>query len=148
MHTDSVGNTFLHSMDQRISATIDDFRFGILGGAKMTKDPLVNVIGSISNSPGAVLQAGIGNRQQIDNPGGIEAARIALAEFLRSREVQALDPAEKQTIEDVTEVISTELAKATPDKSKVGRWGKRLLEVAERLGVATAANAISHSIFG
>jgi hypothetical protein len=148
MQIDSIGNTFLNSMDQRIAATVDDFRFGVLGGAKMTKDPLVSVIGSISNSPGAVLQSGVGNVQQISAPGGVAAARAALEEFLQSKEVQALGPEEKQTVEDVTEVITTELAKPTPDASKLKRWGKRLIEIAERLGVAAAANAISHATFG
>jgi len=145
--TDAVGNEYLNAMDQRITATIDDFRFEIVGGTKLTKDPIVSVVGSISNSPGAVLQSGIGNAQQATMGGG-DALRSALEELLDSKEVQALTTQDKQSVEDVVEVITVELDKPNPDPSKLRRWGKRLLDITERLGVAIAASGIGHALFG
>jgi hypothetical protein len=54
--TDALGNDFLQTVDKRITAIVDDLRYGIAGGARLSKDPLVSVISNITNSPGAVVQ--------------------------------------------------------------------------------------------
>ena len=146
--TDEVGNRFLNSMDQRITATMDDFRFGISGGTRLSKDPVVSVITSISNSPGAVAQSGMGNVQHALTSAGGNAVRAAVVGFLNSQEVRNLSPDERQSIADVADVLTGELDKPSPDPSKLQRWGKRLSELAERLGVAVAANGITHALFG
>jgi len=67
---------------------------------------------------------------------------------LNSQGVRNLSPDDKQSITDVAEVLTAELDKPSPDPSKLQRWGKRLLDVAERLGIAIAAGGINHSLFG
>lgn len=142
------GNDFLNETDKSIAAIIDDFRHGISEGKKLTKDPVVSVVSSITNSPGAVMQSGVGNIQTVLSAGNAAAIRQKLTEFVTSKEVQALPPEEKQGIADVAEVIDTELGKPTPDASKLTRWGKRLIELAEKLGIAVAASGVSHALFG
>ncbi len=104
----------------------------------MAKDPLVGVISTITNSPGAVLQSGIGNVQKALTTHGGGEVRAALEQFISSNDVQNLGTDDKQSIIDVAEIVRTELDQQTPDAGKVARWGKRLLELAERLGVASA----------
>jgi hypothetical protein len=149
INVDYTGNTFLNSMDQRITATVDDFGFGILGGSKMTKDPLVSVVGSISNSPGAVLQSGFGSVQQVSvTVAKADAIRAAVSEFVASEDVRKLPPDDQQSIKDVAEVITGELDKPAPEVPKLQRWAKRLSDIAEKLGVAVAAGAIRDLLLG
>jgi hypothetical protein len=148
MTTDILGNDFLSSMDKRINAIVDDLRHGIARGARLTKDPLVNVISKITNSPGAVLQSGVGNVQHARATVTSGDVRSALAQFLKSKEVQGLAPEDKQNVADVADVLGTELNKQEPDAGKIGRWGKRLIDVAERLGIGVAASGLSHVLFG
>ena len=134
--------------DKPISAGLDDFRHGILEGIRLTKDPIVSVISTVNNSPGAVVQAGLGNVQKILSVDGRTDVRSALTSFLKSKEVQALAPDDRQGLEDLADVLTVELEKPSPDTSKLARWGKRLLEVAEKLGVAVAASGLGHLLFG
>jgi hypothetical protein len=145
---DPLGNDFLFATDKGISACLDDFRHGILDGARMTKDPVVSVISTVNNSPGAVVQTGLGNIQKILSSEGRTDVRSALTSFLGSKEVQALAPDDRQGLQDLADVLTVELEKASPDTSKLARWGKRLLEVAEKLGVAVAASGLGHLLFG
>jgi hypothetical protein len=142
-----LGNDFLNATDKRMSAVVDDLRHGMLGGTKLTKDPLVSVISTISNSPGAIAQTGIGNVQTAT---AVQTNRIRdeLQKFTASPGIQRLEPEAKQSILDVADVLGGELAKPTPDASKLARWGKRLLDIAERLGIAVAASGLSHALFG
>ena len=127
--TDAVGNAYLNEVDQRITAIVDDFHHGFLGGDRLTKDPLVSVVTSVTGSPGAVVQSGLGNVQKALTAAGTNDARAALAQFIQSREVQSLRPEDKQTIADIAEVVKVRLDKAGPDASKLARWGRRLLDV-------------------
>jgi hypothetical protein len=56
-----VSNWFLQDADKRILSVVDDLRHGIVGGQRLGKDPVISVISTVTNSPGAVLQSGIGN---------------------------------------------------------------------------------------
>jgi hypothetical protein len=135
-----VGNSFLNSMDRCIAAAVDDFRFGMSGGARLTKDPVVSVITSISNSPGAVAQGGLGNVQHALTSVGNSSARAAIEAFLASVQVRNLSPDDRQSVTDVAKDLSAELEKPSPDPSGLQRCGKRLLELAEKVGVAVAAS--------
>ena len=144
--TSSQGNEFLHSMDKLIVAVLDDYRHGMLGGKRLTKDPLVNFVASITDSPGAVLQAGSGNVQHAVTTA--TDLRAALREFVGSKEVQALPQNEKESVIDVADVLNEELKKPGPDSSKVARWGKRLIGIAQEVGVAVAAAGLAKGLFG
>jgi hypothetical protein len=114
----------------------------------LTKDPLVSVISTITNSPGAVLQSGIGNVQRALTTRGGSEVRAALEQFVSSSEVQNLGTDDKQRIIDVAEVVRAELDQQTPDAPKLARWGKVLLGLAEQLGVSVAASGVAHALFG
>jgi hypothetical protein len=134
--TDGLSNDFLHTMDKRITAIVDDLRHGIAGGARLSKDPLVSVISNITNSPGAVVQGGVGNVQRVVTSGASNDIRSALTQFMASAEV--LSAENRQSLADVAEVIEGELQNPKPDAAKLARWGKRLIDLAERLGIAVA----------
>jgi hypothetical protein len=142
-----LGNDYLNATDKRITAVVDDLRHGIFGGTKLTKDPLVSVISTITDSPGAIAQTGIGNVQAAT---AVQTNRIRdeLQKFTASPDVQRLEPEAKQSILDVADVLVGELEKPTPDASKLARWGKRLLDLAAQLGIALAASGLSHALFG
>ena len=114
----------------------------------MSKDPVVSVISTITNSPGAVLQSGIGNVQKALTTGRGGEVRAALEQFITSSEVQNLGPDDKQSILDLADVVRAELERQTPDASKIARWARRLLELASQLGVAVAASGLGHALFG
>jgi hypothetical protein len=62
--------------------------------------------------------------------------------------VNNLPPDDRQSVTDVADVLTGELNKEHPDPSKLQRWGRRLLELAEKLGIAAAVSGISHALFG
>jgi hypothetical protein len=137
-----------NGLDRHIVAVLDDFRHGILGGNRLTKDPLVNFVASISDSPGAVLQTGVGIVQHALTVVGANELRTALREFIASEEVQALPRDKKESVEDVADVLGDELTKQHPNAAKVTRWGKRLLGIAQEVGVAVAAGGVTKLLFG
>jgi hypothetical protein len=141
---------FLGATNKLITGTIDDFQNGFAGGNRLAKDPLVSVISQITNSPGAVLQSGVGNNVQTATTSAFAPnnVRSALLQFLNSQDVQGLAPDDKQSVADVAEVLGSELDKSQPDTSKITRWGRRLVEMAERLGIGVAASGLSHALFG
>jgi hypothetical protein len=145
--SNQIKSDFLTATDARIAGMVDDLSHGIAGGTRLNKDPLVSVISQITNSPGAVSQSGIGNIQHA-RASANSHIRSALAQFMQSKEVQTLSLDNKQSIADVAEVLVIELDKAEPDSSKIGRWGKRLVDIAERLGIGVAASGLSHVLFG
>ena len=144
-----LGNDYLNETEKAIRARIDDFRHGILDGARLKKDdPSVSMISSVTNSPGAIVQTGLGNVQNVLLESKKDEIRTALSNFMGSREVQSLASDDRQGLADVTEVILTELERPSPDKSKLTRWGKHLLDFASQLGIAVAASGLSHILFG
>jgi hypothetical protein len=146
---ETVGNLYVSAVDDKFTGVMDDLRHGIVGGMRLAKDPFVSVVTSVTNSPGAVVQGGVANVQaNVSASGGADALRAALNEFLASQDVQRLSQADKQTLTDVTEVLTLELSTTNPDRTKLARWGKRLLEIAEKLGVSIAAAGIGHVLFG
>jgi hypothetical protein len=74
--------------------------------------------------------------------------RAALEQFITSNEVRNLGSNERQSILDVAEVVRAELDQQTPDAPKILRWGKRLLELAQQVGVAVAAKGLEQALFG
>jgi hypothetical protein len=144
----ATGNTFLGETDKIIFGLIDDFSHGILEGIRLSKNPEVNFISTITNSPGAVMQAGVGNVQKALSVGGASSIHAAITDFLQSVEVQKLSAEDRQGILDIAEVISAEVDKTTPDAPKLARWGTRLIDLSEKLGISVAAAGITKALFG
>jgi hypothetical protein len=105
------------------------------------------VCDQITNSPGAVLQSGVGNVQTATaSTFAPSDVRSALLQFLNSQDVQGLANEDKQSVADVAEVLGNELDKPQPDASKIARWGRRLVEIAERLGIGVAVSVLSRAL--
>ena len=54
-------NKAREKLNERKIQLIDDFRHGMMGSGRLKKDPLVNVINTQTNGPGATQQVGIGD---------------------------------------------------------------------------------------
>jgi len=139
---------FLQRTDEAIAGIVDDFRHGISEGVRMKQDPLVNIVTSVTDSPGAVVQGGIGNLQRNISAGASANIRKAIIGFVNSPEVQGLPPEIKQNVIDVADVLTEELEKPAPDASRIARWGRKLLAIAEDLGIQVASSGISEALFG
>ena len=100
---------------------VDGFSHGMLGDAKLTKDPAIQVISSITNSPGATQQSGVGSLQQQVNQEQVNPLIAKIEELVRSPEFQALDSPKKDALRDVAEVLTNELQRPQPEPGKVRR---------------------------
>ena len=122
---------------------MDDFRHGISGSEKLKKDPLVSLVANQTNSPGAIQQIGSGTFSQsamVQNNGPlIQAINAAL----NSPEFKALPEDERDAISDIADALKIEAAKATPDEGKLRRWGKRMVEMTEKVGMQVASSTIA-----
>jgi hypothetical protein len=64
-HTRSgVGGEFDHRMATACESILDDFAHGLIGGIRLSNDPFVNIVSTITNSPGATQQSGFGHLNQ------------------------------------------------------------------------------------
>lgn len=126
-------------IDKRKRLT-DDFQHGMRGSKRLKKDPLVNVINTQTNSPGAIQQVGIGdnfsqnaftkNHQELIN---------AIDRALASPEFASLSTAQQEAFADTAIVVKEEAAKAEPDVGKLKRWGVRLEGLAQEFGMSVAS---------
>jgi hypothetical protein len=139
----------LHDKRNRLT---DDFQHGIRGSERLKKDPLVSVINTQSNSPGAIQQVGIGdnfsqnayakNHQELIN---------VIDRAMASQEFVTLTPQQQEAFADTATVVKEEAAKAQPDVGRLKRWGTRLGGLAKDLGMNVAATEIFEllkSMFG
>jgi hypothetical protein len=86
------------------------------------------------HSPGAVVPRGVGNVQHAVAAASTNDIKTALAQFMNSLEVQQRSPENKESVIDVADVIASELDKPQPDPGKIGRWGKRLIDISRACG--------------
>lgn len=132
----------LVAMKERRDQLLDDFQHGILGDAKLKRDPVVSIVANQTGSPGAVQQVGVGDFSQkafVQNQQPlIEAVNKALA----STEYQKLEPDQKDAFKDVADTLLEEAQKDKPDPGKLKRWGHRLAELGTQLGLHAAATEI------
>ena len=137
-----MGDKLQNRMVEFGEATVDDFLNGIIGGTRLRKDPLVNIVSTISNSPGAVQQSGIGHLTQSVNQQQFDQLLEAIEALRSSAAVASLPPAQQEAIADVAEAVQAEAIKPKPDRSRIVRWGKRLLGLATEFGIHTAAHTL------
>ena len=147
----NLSNTIMSEFQSRTDATIaslvDDTRHGMFLGSRFQRDPILSVITSVSNSPGAIVQAGQGNIQQNVSTRA-EEIRTGFRALASSAEVQALPGYQRQGLLDVADVIEAEIEKSSPDVGKLVRWGERLKEIAEQVGVGVVVKSILRMVFG
>lgn len=134
-----------NDLSRMVAAAADDFEHGIVGERRLAQDPVINIVNTISNSPNAVVQNAIGekNRQSAE-----QAALLkAILELLSSREFKDLPEHHQVALKDVAEVLQAEITKPDADESKVARWGRRLIEMANNVGLQVAAAGIASVLF-
>src|SRR5689334_9967573 len=97
------------------------------GASRLKKDPLVNVVSTIANSPGAVQQTALGEHNQQSVQQQTSSLLQAIDDLLASDEFKQLDESNRIAIQDTTDVLRDEIAKPSSDPSKIKRWAGRLL---------------------
>jgi hypothetical protein len=82
------------ALHDKVQHAVDDFRHGMVGEEKLKQDPLVNIVNTVTNSPGTVLQNAVGaNNQQSAQQQSLLGALDGLVtseEFNRLREEDRL----------------------------------------------------------
>ena len=132
-----------HGLFDRRNRLTDDFQHGMLGSQRLKRDPLVSVINTQSNSPGAIQQVGIGdNFSQSAFTNTHHQLLQAIDRALNSQEFNSLNPEQRAAFSDTAAVVKEEAAKAEPDVGKLMRWGTRLGWLAKELGMGVAAGEI------
>jgi hypothetical protein len=138
-------NRMLTAMQEKRDLLLDNFKHGMMGDHRLKKDPLVNVINTQTNSPGAIQQMGIGDNfsQTAFNKNHHELVS-AIDRALVSLEFSQLGQGQKDAFSDTAVIVKEEAAKAQPDVGKLKRWGMRLVDVSKDLGMKVAASEIVH----
>jgi len=151
-----VGGEIINKMEVSLreckDIILDNFKHGMTGNERLKKDPLLNVINNQSNSPGAILQVGIGdNFSQSAFTQNHHELVNAIDRALASAEFSQLNQEQKDAFSDTAVVVKEEAAKPTPDVGKLKRWGTRLVDLSKDIGMKVAAGEIVHllnSMFG
>lgn len=144
----AVRDSFAAAARSIVDDALNDYRHGILNGKPLRRaDPIGSIIGSNTsmNSPGSVQQAGTGTGNLVRR--NSNELVTELRELVESSAVQKLSANDCEAIVDLVEVIETEARASSPDESKIRRWGKRLLDICERFGVAVDAG-LTGKFFG
>jgi sigma-70-like protein len=139
------------AIEERKTRLLDDFAHGMMGSNRMKKDPVISVVNTQTNSPGAIQQTGFGNFSQAAFTQQHQPLVAAIDRAIRSPEFAALQPAQKDAFRDIADTLKDEAAKQTPDAGKLKRWGSRLVELGRELGLRVATSEITtvlQNIFG
>jgi hypothetical protein len=128
----------LENKHQRLT---DDFAHGIQGSERLKKVPLVNVVNN--NSPGTIQQVGIGNFSQSAFLQNNTELVNAIEQALASEEFKALDADTQATLQDTAEVLKGEASKINPDPGKLKRWGGRLVQMCNDVGIKVGGHTLA-----
>lgn len=123
-------------------ALLDDYRNGMLGGQRMIKEPVISVINNITNSPGAILQGGVGKLSQQINQTDVHSFVEAIKQFEDSTEVNALAEADRTALLDVVDTLRDQVQKEPRDPDRIRRWLDRFVGIATNFGVQVAAGSV------
>ncbi|MGJ5093458.1 hypothetical protein ACQR18_15390 [Bradyrhizobium oligotrophicum] len=122
-----------------------DFSHGMQGSERLRKDPVVSVINSQTNSPGAIQQIGIGdNFSQTAFTQNHNELVAAIDRALISQEFNQLSPEQKDAFCDTAAVVKEEAVKTEPDVGKLKRWGRRLVDLGKDMGMKVATAELVH----
>jgi hypothetical protein len=119
--------------------TVDDYKHGMIGEARLKRDPIVSVMNNMNNSPGAVQQTAVGddNRQSVQQ--NANALLSAIDSLLSSDDFKSLESENKLAVTDLADTLRDEIRKPTPDAPKVRRWVERLGSLAAQAGMNVAS---------
>lgn len=129
-------------LQEKKDRLLDDFEHGMHGSERLKKDPVVSVINSQTNSPGAIQQVGFGTFSQTAFTEQHAPLVEAIDAVLASDEFNGLEPQLKDGFKDIAEIVRGEASKPQPDVGKLQRWSSRLLEFSKAAGMKIAENAL------
>jgi hypothetical protein len=118
----------------------------MVGNERMKKDPVVSIINSQSNSPGAIQQVGVGEFSQDGFIHHHDQLIAAVDKALGSPEFQRLEQSQKEGIRDVADALKDEAAKASPDPDKLKLWSDRFTAMAKEVGMRVAVSKVGQAI--
>ena len=130
-----------HKLEDKHKRLTDDFAHGMYRSERLKKDPLVNVVNN--NSPGAIQQVGVGNFSQSAFLQNNTELVNAIDQALASDEFKALDADTQATLHDTAEVLKDEASKTNPDPGKLKRWGGRLVQMCNDVGIKVGGHALA-----
>ena len=125
---------------------VRDFSHGMMGNERMKKDPVVSVINTQSNSPGAIQQVGIDQFSQAAFVRHHDQLISAVENALASPEFQRLEQSQKEGFRDVADTLKDEATKANPDPGKLKRWSERFMAMAKEVGLRVAVSEVGQAI--
>jgi hypothetical protein len=137
-----VGKTRI-AFEELKDSLLDDFKNGMMGSARLKKDPVVSIIANQTDSPGGVQQIGVGAFSQSAFVENHRPLIKAIDDALVSAEFQALGPEEKEGVRDMAKVLRDEASKPNPDAGTLKRWGRRLVEFTKEVGMKTASSTVA-----
>jgi hypothetical protein len=134
------------ALHDKVQHAVDDFRHGMAGEEKLKQDPVVSIVNTVTNSPGTVLQNAVGaNNQQSAQQ---QSLLGALDKLVTSDEFEQLREQDRLAVQDVVDTLRDEIKKPNADVSKAARWGQRLIELTQQLGLQVAAAGLAKVFFG
>lgn len=122
---------------------IDDYSHGMMGSARLKKDPVISVVNNQMNSPGGVQQVGFGNFSQSAFTQQQNVLVRAIDDVLASQEYSRLGQTEKDAFKDIADAVKDEASKPKPDDGKLKRWGTRLVDLTKQLGMKVAEGTLT-----
>lgn len=134
------------SMNEMRARRIRDFAHGMMGNERMKRDPVVSIVNTRSNSPGAVQQVGVGEFSQSAIIQHHQQLVAAIDRALASPEFPQLEQTQKEGFRDIAEVVREEALKPSPDPVKLKRWSERLVGLAKEIGMRVAVSEIGQAI--
>jgi len=139
----------LHStLSTIVRDAVDDFRNGMVGDTPLKKPSSVNVINTISNSPGVAVQNVVGDSNKLSLEQHSSTVLGALDGLLESDEFKKLSEDDKDSLRDHVDVLRVELGKANADLPKVRRWAGSILRLAREFGMHAAAAVFAKVALG
>jgi hypothetical protein len=130
-------------LQEIVHHVVDDFRHEMVGVMRLKKDPLVNVVSNITNSPGAAQQTVVGDHNQQSLQQQNSHLIKVINDLLASDEFKSLSEPNRFAVQDATDLLRDEIAKPNPDQSKIRRWAGHLLGFAKEFGMHLAATALT-----
>jgi|GEM_PF-2835827 len=139
----SITNKAKAQLKAKKEQILDDFVHGIMGSHKLKKDSVISVVNNQTNSPGSTQQVGFGNFSQTAFTQQQHALVRAIDAALASQEYAALGPPQKEAFKDIADTLKDEAAKPAPDSGKLKRWGSRLVDLANEIGLKVASDTLT-----
>jgi hypothetical protein len=138
-----IGDRMLNAMNETRDRLLDDFKHGMTGSQKLKKDPVVNIVANQTGSPGATQQVGVGEFSQSAFLQNHQPLIDEINKALASNEFAALKPDEQEGLRDIADIVKAEAEKPTPDVGKLKRWGERLVELFQDVGLKVVSGTVA-----